>query len=397
MTAHAAVLEEHAIIVRDGRILDVLPCAAAADQYAPLVVVNRESHAVLPGLVNARTQIAAVPRRVPGPLQLQDGALLCIAEMVKSGTTCFAATGYFPEESARAATEQGMRALIGIPISEAPSAWAEPADYLTRALRFRDEYRAHPTIATAFAPLAAGTLSDATFRRIAMLVDELDTGILLSLHESVSEIERSIAAHGVRPLERMQSLGLLTPALTSANMVHVTAADIAMAERGGIAITLCPESNLSLGSGPAPIAAWARSGLRLSVGSGNGDEGTGFNVWADIKLLAQLSQDADTRASTLDPWDVLATATRGGAAALGLDSQIGTLEAGKWADLCCVDLEHPATQPIGDVARQLVHSGGRDLVTDVWVSGRQLLNQGCFTRLDWSGLAARVRAWPKTH
>jgi 5-methylthioadenosine/S-adenosylhomocysteine deaminase len=309
--------------------------------------------------------------------------------------TCFTATGYFPEESARAATEQGMRALIGMPISETPSSWAEPDDYLTRALRFRDEYRGHPMIATGFAPLNPNAISDATFRRVATLVDELDTPVFMSLHESAVEIEQSMAAHGMRPIERMQSLGLLTPAMTAANLMEVTGDDLALAARSGIAVTLCPEANLRRGHGPTPIAPWVHSGLRLSVGSGYGAHATGLNLWADMKLLHLLSQDADTREATLEPWDVLAAATCGGAAALGIDSQIGTLEPGKWADVCCVDLLHPATQPATNVIQQLVCEGGRDLVSDVWIGGRQLLNRGSFTRLDWAGLAERIGAWPQ--
>ena len=87
---------------------------------------------------------------------------------------------------------------------------------------------------------------------------------------------------------------------------------------------------------------------------------------------------------------MIAAATRGGAAALGLDAEIGTLEAGKWADLCCLDLAGPATQPVYDPLRQGIFSGGRDLVSDVWVAGRQLLCDGQFTRLDWPSLAARL-------
>ncbi len=92
-------------------------------------------------------------------------------------------------------------------------------------------------------------------------------------------------------------------------------------------------------------------------------------------------------------WDALAIATRGGAAALGLDTEVGTLESGKWADLCCVDLSGPATQPSGDPVKQLVFCGGRDMVSDVWVAGRRLLSDGELTRLDWAAVSARVNSW----
>jgi 5-methylthioadenosine/S-adenosylhomocysteine deaminase len=94
-----------------------------------------------------------------------------------------------------------------------------------------------------------------------------------------------------------------------------------------------------------------------------------------------------------DPWDTLHAVTRGGAAVLGLESEVGTLESGKWADLCCVDLSGPGTQPAADPLARLVFGGGRDIVSDVWVAGRQLLSGGEFTRLDWPEVAARSAAW----
>ena len=96
---------------------------------------------------------------------------------------------------------------------------------------------------------------------------------------------------------------------------------------------------------------------------------------------------------TDNAWDALHAATRGGAAALGLESEVGSLEAGKWADLCCVDLSGPGTHPAGDPLARLVFGGGRDIVSDVWVAGRQLLSGGELTRLDWPDVAARSAAW----
>jgi 5-methylthioadenosine/S-adenosylhomocysteine deaminase len=411
MTSSAELLENHTLAVRDGRILDVLPTALAADRYAATIEVDRSEHLVLPGLVNANAQIAPLRGGAAHPERLRDGALLRVAEMLKSGTTCFCGLGYFPEESARTAAEQGLRALIGIPIAETASAWAKrPGEYLTRALNFRDEYRGHPTIATAFAPDMPVAISDATFGRVATLADELDSGVLISLHESRAAVDESLIRYGLRPIERMHSLGLLTPALTAAQMVHVSAADIALAQRSGIAVTLCPEANFRAGNGPPPVASWVSSGLRLSLGSG---VAAGLDLWTALRILALLSHApgaASTPGASLTPgaasaalqaWDALAVVTCGGAAALGLDTEIGTLEKGKWADLCCVDLRSPAMQCASllqprDPAAQLVWSGGRDIVSDVWVSGRHLLNEGAFTRLDWPTVAARANDWPVT-
>jgi len=261
---------------------------------------------------------------------------------------------------------------------------------LTRALRVRDEYKDHPLISSAFAPHAPNTLSDATFARIATLADELDAGIVIDLHESAAEIAASVVLHGMRPIQRLWKLGLLTPALNAVHMTQATVEDIELARRTGISISLCPQSSLKKGCGLPPLTALAASGIRLSVGSGDGAPHQNQDVWGEMKLLALMSHAG---AAPLPAWDALAMATRGGAAVLGLESAVGTLEPGKWADVCCADLGGPATSPISDPVTQLVLCGGRDIVSDVWVAGRQLLSDGETTRLDWAAVAERSNAW----
>lgn len=395
MTAPERILEDHTLVVRDGRILDLLPSAAAAVRYAATVAVRRPGHVLMPGMVNAATHAAEpLAGSGAGAEFARGGVMASIAQMLRSGITCFADRDYFPDETARIAAQQGMRAVIGMPVADTPSPWAQSsADYLSRALRVRDEYKGHPLITTAFAPHAADRVSDATFARVATLADELDAGILIDLHESQTEIARSIAIHGRRPIERLWDLGLLTPALNAVHMALATAEDIDLACRTGISITLCPESSLRTVGALPPINAMAASGIRLSVGSGAGAPYHDDDVWSEMKLLAltmssaPLESGPDHRA-----WQALAIATRGGAAALGLDTESGTLEPGKWADVCCADLMLAAARPADDPVRQLVFCGGRDRVSDVWVAGRQLLSDGEFTRLDWSAVSERANS-----
>jgi 5-methylthioadenosine/S-adenosylhomocysteine deaminase len=403
MTGAREVLENHALVVRDGRILDLLPSAAAMTRYSATMAVQRPLHLLMPGLVNAaadgvgsalrglRPSVAAPERRFIAPEFVRDGMLTAIAGMLGSGITCFADRGYFPDQLARTAIEQGLRAVIGMPVAETPSPWAKNgADYLTKNLNLRDEYKEHPLISTAFAPHAPNTLSDATFARIATLADELDAGIVIDVHESAAAIAVSVARHGMRPIERLRHLGLLTPALNAVHMALATAEDIELAQRTGISISLCPQATLGNGSGLPPLAAFSAAGIRLGVGSGNGATDQSQDLWGEMKLLALMSCAA---AGPRAAWDALAMATRGSAAVLGLDAGVGTLEPGKWADLCCVDLGGPATSPPCDPVTQLVFCGGRDMVSDVWVAGRQLLADGEMTRLDWPQVAARVNAW----
>ena len=390
MARRGELLEHHTLVVRDGRILEVLPDAAARERYAPRMVLERPEHLLMPGLINARTRIAPGGRADAAAPFPADAALLSIANMLCGGTTCFGEIGYFPQAAAQTAVAQGMRAMIGLPVAEHPSPWArEPGEYLTRALGLRDEYKGHPTISTGFAPLGAATLSDATFARIGTLADELDAGVLLCMHRSQREIDASIREHGRSPMARLQGLGLLTPALTAAHLVRLDGPDIELAQRGGIGVTLCPASDLRQGNGVAPIAALTAAGLRMSLGSDGAVCGPAQDLWSEIRLIALHAQPP------IEPWDVLAAATRTAAAVMGLDAEIGTLEAGKWADLCCLDLRAPPVQPLDDPLRQLVFSGGRDMVSDVWVAGRQLLSKRQFTRLDWQSLAARLSAAPR--
>lgn len=394
MTARNTVLEHHSLLIRDGRILDILPTAIAAERYAAAAVLQRDTHLLIPGMVNAQSAAAALllrgangnasaAARSASPEFARDSTLAAIAEMLTSGITCFSDRCYFPEETVRAANEQGMRAMVAMPVSDAATPWSQDAaQSLTRALKLRDTYKAEPLIATAFAPLSANDLSDAGFARLATLADELEAGIMIDLHQSTHEIAACIDAHGMRPIERLWNLGLLTPALNAAHAVHLTDADLAMAQRTGISITLCPQGDMKLGHGLPPIAALSGAGVRLGIGSGNA-AGLSHDLWGDMKVAGLL----------IGAWDALNAATNGGAAALGLDGDIGSLASGKWADLCCVDLSGPGTQPVSDPLAQAVFGGGRDLVTDVWVAGRQLLSGGELTRLDWSEVSERSRGW----
>jgi 5-methylthioadenosine/S-adenosylhomocysteine deaminase len=378
MTAER-LLEHQTLVMLDGRIIDILPHAAAQERYAPRVVLERPTHVLMPGLVNARTSLAGA---APDSHFEPEAGLASIANLLRSGTTCVSDVGYFPNEAARLALSQGLRAAIGVPVAAHPSAWAhDPGEYLSRGLRLRDEYKGHPAITTFFAPIRPAQIDDATFERLSTLVNELDATLLIALHESPAEIGESMSRHGRKPLERLEHLGLLTPALTATHGLALATEDLELAQCAGIGIVLCLSSGLLRGAGLPARPALGFS--RLGLGSDAATFGAGQDLWSEIRLFA-LQRAGDALAA-------LTAATLGGARVLGLDAEIGTLERGKSADLCCLDLGGPATQPLSDPLHQLVFLGGRDLVSDVWVAGRQLLSGGQFTRLDWPKVAERLR------
>jgi 5-methylthioadenosine/S-adenosylhomocysteine deaminase len=396
MKAPGEVLEDHTVLVRDGRIIAVAPTATVREHFSATVELQRPRHVVLPGLVNAAAPLLGGPAP-----PLEDRAMLRIAELLAGGTTCVCSAGIHPAESARWAVAQGLRAVIGLPIAELPTHWAGTAgEYLTRALALRDEYVGHPLISTAFAPLPATVLTDATLQRVATLAAELDAAVVMTLHESAAAVTESVRLHGLRPLERLETLGLLTPTLTAVGLCSVDARDIALAERGGIAIALCPTASALGGDGPAPLTAWRATPLRLALGSGHDEAGASLDLWSEVRRFAVDGSGAAPLAERA--WKALRAVTSGAAAALGLDADIGSVTVGKWADLCCVDLHSPAllrgslrSAAVNGAAAharmtELVFDGGRDSVSDVWVAGRHLVNEGAFTRLDWSTVAARL-------
>ncbi|MFO1465791.1 MAG: amidohydrolase family protein [Steroidobacteraceae bacterium] len=408
MDAPEVLLEDHAILVRGGRILEVLPQEKALQQHPRARRVMRHQHLIMPGLVNGQTlasqallrgRLASDPRaaalrtagrRADEERFMHDGALLAIATMLRNGVTCFADTSLFPEVGARAVAEHGLRAVIGLPVRDEASAWASDAgECLGKALSVRDEFKGHPRITCAFALPEAASLSEQTVRRVRTLADELDLLVIMPLHASQDEVSRCIARHGERPLQRAERLGLLTPQLDAQHMNSLTPEDLELARRGGIGITLFPEGAWSRLGTPPPLQDWLSTGLCVGLGTDVPSMATSPDPWLQLRLACLGSR----RAADLTAWDALCLLTRGAAGALGIGDQCGTLEPGKWADLCCIDLDHPALQPLSDPLAQLLQGGSGDRVSDVWVAGQALLEQGRFTRLDWAALRARAQDW----
>jgi len=390
------VLENHAVAIDGGRIVEVLPGDLAAERYRGRAEVRLDRHALTPGLVNAHTHAAMALLRGVGddlplmrwlaqriwPLEkalvspefVYDGGRLAALEMLRSGTTCASDMYFYPEASARAFRALGMRFVAGIIAIEFPTAYASDAeDYLRKGLAARDDLRNDPLVSFTLAPHAPYTVSDATLQRIAMLADELDLPVHTHIHETDDEIRQSMAQHGCRPLTRLDRLGLVSERLIAVHAVHLEDAEIGLLADRGASIAHCPASNLKLGSGIAPIARAAASGVNLALGTDGAASNNRVDMLSELRLAALLAKGATGDASVLPAPDVLAAATLGGARALGLQRRIGSIEPGKEADLVAFDMAPPETQPLYDVISHLVYSAGREQVSEVWVGGQRVV------------------------
>ncbi len=413
---HGAVLEHHALALDQGRIVDILPSAAADARYSAETTLDLNAHALIPGLINAHTHAAmSLFRGLADDLPLMnwlhehiwpaegrwvneafvyDGTLLAMAEMLRGGVTCFNDMYFFPEVAARAATVAGMRACVGLIVIDFPTLYADAADeYISKALAVHDEYKGDPLIVTAFAPHAPYTVSDEPLARVRTYADELDIPVHMHVHETADEIAQSIKTCGGRPLQRLAGLGLLSPALLAVHMTQLTAADIEQVTATGANVLHCPESNLKLASGFCPVQRLMDAGVNIALGTDGAASNNDLDVFGEMRTAALLAKAVANDATALPAARVLRMATLNGAAALGLADRIGSLEVGKMADIAAVHLDEIESIPLYDPISQLVYATGRHQVTDVWVSGQQVFRKRRLTTIDEAEVSAKAHEW----
>lgn len=410
------VLERHAVVVHQGRIAAVLPADEAHRRYAPAETVRLAAHALIPGLINLHTHAAMTVMRGyaddkplmswlrdhiwpaeaahASPEMVYDGTLLACAEMIAGGVTCANDMYFFPEDAARAFLDAGMRGVLGMIAVEFPTAYATgPDHYIAKGLAMRDRLADEPLLAFCMAPHAPYTVSDATFMRIAAVAEELDVPIHVHLHETEDEIAESLRRHGVRPLERLRGLGLVTPRLIGVHGVHLTVREIDLLARHGCSVAHCPSSNLKLASGLAPVAALLDAGVNVGIGTDGAASNNRLDVFQEMRTAALLAKGVSGRADAMPARAALHAATLGGARALGLEDRIGSITVGKEADLTAVRLDGPETQPCFDPVSHLVYAAGREHVSHVWVRGVLRLRDKLPVSIAHRELEKRAALW----
>ena len=410
------VHEDHALVIRDGRILAILPTATALRDYPAATHIDRPGHVLMPGLVNAHTHAAMTlfrgladdmpletwlnghiwpaEARWVTPDFVRDGADLALLEMLLGGTTTCGDMYFFPDVTARAVADSGLRAAIGMIVLEFPTVWARSADeYLSKGLAVRDQFKGHPRVSTMFAPHAPYTVADRTFEQIRVLADELEAPIQMHVLETAAEIPDSLAQYRRRPLQRLDALGIVTPLLAAVHMTQIESEDIELLAGRGAHVVHCPESNLKLASGHCPVARLDAAGISIAIGTDGAASNNDLDMFGEMRTAALLAKGVAGRADVLPASTVLRMATLNGAHALGLGDRVGSLVPGKEADLVCVDLARPATQPVHCPISQVVYAASREQVTDVWVAGQHLLREGRALLADSDAILGRAAAW----
>lgn len=413
------ILIEHCILIKDGLILAI---EQQADCQIPSIeTIDLGQQVLMPGWVNAHGHAAmSLFRGLADDLPLmtwlqehiwpaeaqhvnhtfvKQGTELAIAEMIQSGTTTFADMYFYPQQSAEAALEAGIRATCFTPVLDFPTNYAQNADeYIQKAVECNENIKAHPLNNNALVQIGLGphapyTVSDEPLIKITALANQLNIPVQIHLHETAFEVSESLEKFNKRPTQRLADLGFLNQRVSCVHMTQIEQSDIEILQSTGAAVVHCPESNLKLASGFCPISKLSAAGIPLAIGTDGAASNNDLDMFSETKTAALLAKGVSQDASTIPAIEALTMATLGGANALGLGDITGSLKVGKAADIQAIDLNTLSSQPVFDPISHLVYCAKSTQVSHVWVNGRCLLKAGKLTSLNENKLIDQAKDW----
>lgn len=393
------------VAIRGNRIVGVGPQREASGRYRARTVLRVPGKVVMPGLINTHTHLAmTMLRGIGDDLNLNDwleryifpaearnvtadyvaaGTRLGLVEMIRGGVTTFADMYYFEEAVAVETRRAGLRGILGETLLDFPApdnkTWAEAISYTESYIR---RWKGDSLITPALAPHAIYTVSREHLLEVRRLAEQLDVPILTHLAEARTETEYAAARFRATPTAYLDQLGLLSPRALLAHVVHVAAADLELLRQRGVGIAHCPQSNMKLASGTAPVPAMLRAGLRVGLGTDGAASNNDLSLWEEMDTAAKLHKLTSGDPTVVSAAEALAMATIGGARALQLERRIGSLEPGKLADLIVVGMNAPHQSPVYNLYSHLVYATKASDVADVLVNGRWVMRNRRLLTLD---------------
>jgi len=412
------LLKNHSLVILDELIVEILPTEDALLKYQARDSLMLDQHVIMPGFINAHGHSAmSLFRGLANDLPLmewlndhiwpaegahvsrkfvKDGTNLAIAEMIKSGTTCFSDMYFFADEAAAAAKDAGIRAQLCCPILDFPTACGTGADdYIDQALHLAKKYAGDPLITIGLGPHAPYTVSDEPLERIKSLAIEHKLPVQIHLHETQNEVDEALESSGMRPIKRLAELGLFSKDM-QLQCVHMTALndeDITILKQSNAHVIHCPESNMKLASGFCETAKLLDENINIAIGTDGAASNNDLDMIGETRSAALIAKPIARNASAVDAATALEMATINGARALDIDTLTGSLEAGKAADIIAINLEKLNSQPSFDPISDIVYSVAANQVTHNWVAGRLLLNEGELVYFDEKELIKKAKDW----
>jgi 5-methylthioadenosine/S-adenosylhomocysteine deaminase len=412
------VIQDGAVVSKDHRIVFVGQAGDAAKGWTAAQTIDAQGGIVMPGLVNTHGHAAMVLfRGIADDMKLMEwlqkyifpaeaknvtadmvkaGTRLAALEMIRSGTTTFTDMYYFENQVAEAAEEAGLRAVAGETVIEFPAPDNKTvADALAYSEGFLKRWKGHPLVTAALAPHSTYLCKPETLTAVKTLADRYGAPILIHVSETQDEQRQIHEKYGKTPTEQLQSLGLLRKGLVAAHGVWLSASDRALLKTANAGVSHCPQSNMKLASGAAAVPAMMAEGMRLGLGTDGAASNNDLDMFEEMDTAALLAKHASGDPTAASARSVFEMATLGGARALGMEEDIGSLEVGKRADVLVVSTAAARLHPLYDVVSQLVYAAKGADVRDVVVDGRVLMRDRKLLTLDEPAVIAeadRLRA-----
>tara|TARA_X000000368_G_C22989890_1_gene693867 strand:+ start:43 stop:1374 length:1332 start_codon:yes stop_codon:yes gene_type:complete len=410
------LLSNYSIVIKNDKIIDLVLQDEVFEKYEANEVYQLTDHIITPGLINTHTHVAmSLFKGFADDLPLQDwlnnyiwpaekkfvnsqfvkeGSILALSEMIKSGITTYNDMYFFPDSTAEASKDLGIRSNIGLVVLDFPTNYAsDPEDYLAKGFNFRDKWRNEDLISTSIAPHAPYSVSDKAFNLINTYSEELDINIHIHLHETILEIEDSIEKYGITPIQRLNNLGIIGPSMIAAHCVHLNEQDLSILTSNKVNIVHNPSSNMKLGSGIADVTKMLKQNLNVSLGTDSSASNNRLDIIEEMRLAALLIKGKTKSPELLSAVQAINMATINGAKALGLDSLIGSIEINKKADLISIDLNSITAQPIYNPLSTLVYSSSRSDVDYVWINGDIKLKDKKLINIDEDKIIQIAKKW----
>ena len=416
MDSEQAVHRGAAVAIDDGVIIAVGPAAEITSSYAAVETLGGANRIVMPGLVNGHSHAAmTLLRGVADDLALMDwlnnyifpaevefvdpefvriGTELACWEMLRGGTTTFVDMYYYPDTIAEVVERCGMRALISATVIDQRSPDAEDADdSLSKGRGFIERWKGRNSrITPIFGPHANYTLNAEQLQATRAAATELGVPISIHLSESPYEVQYSKDTYGTTSIELFESIGFFDGPTIAAHVVWPTEAEIPILAERKVGVIHNPTSNMKIASGIAPITDMLAAGVRVGIGTDGAASNNDLDLWEEMRLAAFLQKVEQMNPEVLSATEVLGMATSGGATAIGLGESIGSLEAGKRADLIQVAFDDVHHVPTYNVVSHLVYVTDEQDVASVVVDGRVLMRDGEFLTIDTARVADEARA-----
>ncbi|HLV94932.1 MAG TPA: amidohydrolase [Candidatus Acidoferrales bacterium] len=418
MDAQKRVIEDGAVAVRGDSIVGVGTSAEIESQFDAARTIEARNELVLPGLINGHAHAAmSLFRGIADDLALDDwlhkyifpaearnvtpdfvtwGTKLGVLEMLRGGITTYADMYYFEDAVARATKDAGMRGVLGETIIDFPAPDNKtPAQALQYTQEYISRWKGDPLITPAVAPHSIYTCSQKTLQESAALARRNGVPILIHVAEAPFELQQSREQHGTTPVGYLERIGVLGPDVVAAHCVWVDAADIAALVHFGVGCTNNPSSNMKTASGVMPATEMLGAGLAVGLATDGAASNNNQDMFEEMDLAAKLQKIARMDPRALPGEQVVEMATIGGARALHMEKEIGSIETGKKADLILIDTTAPHATPMYNVYSELVYALKASDVKTVIIGGRVVMQDRRMLALDESQILAKAREYQK--